>query len=51
MTVFDKLLDYFCGDVVSDSVNMALGNEDRILDQIYGLQICSDFHYDDLIRS
>ena len=34
-----------CGDVVLDSVNMAIWDEDNILDQYYVKQICLDFSY------
>ena len=36
------------GDVVLDGFNMVYRDEDRILDQTYHKQICSDFYPDDL---
>ena len=37
----------FCRDVVVDSFNIASRDEDNILDQIYGYQICSNQNYED----
>ena len=62
MVTHDRILDHICvqmlygvmqsdrnnfwGDVVLDSVNMVFRCENSILDNIYGKQICSDFHFD-----
>ena len=37
-----------CGDVVFDSVHMAVIDEDNILNQIYKKQIYADFYHEDL---
>ena len=37
----------FWGDVVFNSFNNSSRDEENILDQIYGKQICLDLYYDD----
>ena len=37
----------YCCDVVLDSVHMAPGDKDSILDQVCKKQICSEYYYDD----
>ena len=39
----------FGGDVVLDTFINVSSDEDNILDQIYGKQICPDFYYDDFL--
>ena len=34
--------------VVWDTFNNVSGDEDNILSQLYGMQICSNFYYEDL---